>query len=555
MPWSGALTGFCALGAISTYRREAYLRSELLTYASATGLVGLAGWYVNPEASITEAALWLLAFVGGFALVGWWYRSAVQWIDNTHARLTRRSRTARAGRTDVRTVSALLPIPRKPYDPWKFYGDSENEGFFMGMDEFGTPIIWQGRLPHVAVAGMTGSGKGRKLQCLSVQSVCKGELLIYLDPKDDEFGAHVVYTACQRYAKPYHYLRLLPESPPQINLIAGAKAWEIEELLISGLDLGDKGGPSDFYMAKNRKAAREAAQIAGEQGLTLAEVHRQFLTSEYWQEEAPGFVDKLGELAGVAAINAKQGAFTLSDMMASGGAVYVVGSMTLTAVLRAQQMIFVRIQQLATARDRLAGSLKTVCVVADEMRFHISKPVIQGLAASRDKGMRVVLAFQSFTDLKDCPASLNPEMVIGAVIENTPVKLIYKLEDPDTAEWLQRKSGVIQVDDETKVLNRNLALSETTEGERSVRQAEHYLFDTNKLSNLPPGWGVLFGQKLAQACYVSPVPVEKCRAAISPSVAEDGHAESLQLTSRPLDETPRVMPLKQRADDDFFALD
>lgn len=371
------------------------------------------------------------------------------------ARLTRRSLTARVGKTDVRTVSTLLPIPRKPYNPWKNYCDSESSGFFMGMDEFGKAIIWQGRLPHIAVAGTTGSGKGRKLQCLSAQSVCKGELLIYLDPKDDEYGAHVIYEACQRYGKAYHYLRLLPESPPQINLLAGAKAWEIEELLIAGLDLGDKGGPSDYYMAKNRKAAREAAQIASNQGLTLAEVHRTFLANEYWQEEAPGFIDRLGELAGVSAINAPQGAFTLSDMLASGGAVYVVGSMTLTAVLRTQQMIFVRIQQLATARDRLAGPLKTVCVVADEMRFHISKPVIQGLAASRDKGMRVVLAFQSFTDLKDCPASLNPEMVIGAVIENTPAKLIYKLEDPDTADWLQRKSGIIQVDDETKVLNRS----------------------------------------------------------------------------------------------------
>jgi type IV secretory pathway TraG/TraD family ATPase VirD4 len=306
-------------------------------------------------------------------------------------------------------------------------------------------------------------------------------------------------------------------------------------------------------MAKNRKAAREAAQIASDQGLTLAEVHRHFLASEYWQEEAPGFIDKLGELAGVAAINASQGAFTLSDMVASGGAVYVVGSMTLTSVLRAQQMIFVRVQQLATARDRLAGPLKTVCVVADEMRFHISKPVIQGLAASRDKGMRVVLAFQSFTDLKDCPASLNPEMVIGAVIENTPAKLIYKLEDPDTADWLQRKSGIIQVDDETKVLNRNVALSETTEGERSVRQAEHFLFDTNKLSNLPPGWGVLFGQGLAQACYVSAVPVKKCREAITPEAAEENTTAEPSQKSSNSDVEPETKS-KSGSDDDFFTL-
>ncbi|MFZ2972653.1 MAG: type IV secretion system DNA-binding domain-containing protein [Ferribacterium limneticum] len=359
--------------------------------------------------------------------------------------------------------------------------------------------------------------------------------------------------ACQRL--PYHYLRLLPESPAQINIVAGAKQWEIEELLIATMDIGDKGGPSDYYMSKNRKAAREAARIAAEQQLTLAEVYRQLANSDYWQEEAPGFLDKLSELANVAAINAKTGVFSLAEIVQSGGAVYVVGSMTLAAVLRAQQMLFVRIQQLATARDRLAGAQRTVCVIADEMRYHISKPVIQGLAASRDKGMRVILAFQSFADLKDCPSSMTPEMVEGAIIENTRAKLIYRVEDPDTAEWLQRKSGIILVDDEAKVINRNVALAETTEGERTIRQSDHFLFDTNRLTNLPPGWGVLFGQNLAQACYVSPIPTKKCRSAVTPVAAADQLDESSALVEFPRTSLAIPQTLAKSINNDFFTLE
>ncbi len=73
-------------------------------------------------------------------------------------------------------------------------------------------------------------------------------------------------------------------------------------------------------------------------------------------------------------------------------------------------MIFVRIQQIATA-----------CVIADEAKYHISRPVLQGLGASRDKGTHIVLTFQSFMDLKDCPDDMNPDLVIGAITEMRPL--------------------------------------------------------------------------------------------------------------------------------------
>jgi hypothetical protein len=119
----------------------------------------------------------------------------------------------------------------------------------------------------------------------------------------------------------------------------------------------------------------------------------------------------------------------------------------------------------------------------------------------------------------------------------------------------QRKSGVILVDDEAKVINRNVALAETTEGERTIRQGDHFLFDTNKLTNLPPGWGVLFGQNQAQACYVSPIPTVKCREAVTPiAAAEQPESATLAVKS------PRV-PLAildssaKTLKNDFFTLE
>lgn len=513
-PLGGLLTGLFGIYAIAAHRKQAYLLGEITAYIAVIGLLGL----VSVWGELLGILLWVACLTLGLAGSVWWYRVGVQHQENFLARLTRRSGLVRVGRTDVREVSSLLPHPRQEYDPRDFYQQGE---FFMGLDEHGQPLAWAGPLPHVAIAGTTGSGKGRKLQDLAAQSVANGEALVYLDPKNDEWGPHALHSACLDATVDYRFLRLTPDAPPQINLLEGASLWEVEELFTATLDLANTGSASDFYRAKDRTAARAVAEWIVSDGLTMAQAYARLERDEEWCEEAPGFLDKMGELAKLPAINAGQGGYDLAKLIAEGGGLYVVGSMTLQSVRRAQQMLFVRAQQLASRRDRLQGPLRTVCVIADEAKYHISRPILQGLGASRDKGMRVVLAFQSFADLRDCPADLTPDTVIGAVVENTPCKLIYRLEDPDTAEWLARKGGTILVDDETRYFDRNLALAETGVADRSVRQAEHFLFDTNKLLNLPAGWGVLFGQGIAKACYVSPYRVSKDIEAITPvSVTE-----------------------------------
>jgi len=554
MPWSGALLGLFVPVTINAHRRAAYLWGELTAYFASIGVVGAALWWCLDRSPVKGLG-WLACTVGGATVGFWWYRDGILAVDELEARLTKRSRLARVGRTDVRTVAAELPTQRNEYDPRQFHRHGD---FFLGLAVDNKPIFWGGSLPHTSISGTSGSGKGRKLQDFGAQSVLNGEALFYLDPKDDEWGPHALRSACQEHGAAYHYLRLLPESPHQINLLAGARAWEIEELFHAALGLSDTGAGSDFFRVKDRHAARKAAELAAREQLTLAQVYQQMSAKKYWQKESPGFLGKLAELAQVDAINANRGAFNLADIIAHGGGVYIVGSMTLQAVKRAQQMIFVRIQQIATARDRMLGKQRTVCVIADEAKYHISRPVLQGLGASRDKGMRVILAFQSFQDLKDCPDDMNPEMVTGAIIENTPCKLVYRLEDPETADWLAKKSGTVLVDDETRILDKTIALSETALSERIIKQAEHFLFDANKLMNLPTGWGVLFGRGVAQACFVSPYRVVKSADAIIPTAAL---VAALPDTFEHHNETDAPKPAsavkKMRGvlpDDDFFEL-
>jgi hypothetical protein len=547
MPWSGLLTGAFGIGAISTFQRQAYLRSEILTYLAGSGIVAPILWWTLTDRRWPVGAVWMVYFVFGLVLAWVWYRRAGQWFDGLKARLTLRSNLTRTSLTDVRRLDGILPQARANADNAKFY---KSDQFFIGIGEDQRPIYWTGRLPHLAVVGFSGSGKGRKLQDLAAQALLMGEAVIYLDPKDDEWAPHAMYEACKAANRRHCFLNLHPTAPAQFNLLEGLAAWECEELFIAGLNLTDKGRGSDFYAAKNRAAAREAAGLVASEQLTLAEVYSRLVNDPFWQEEAPGFLDRLGELARIRAINGRSAVggdgFTLQRVIDDGWGMYVVGSMTVPAVRRIQQMIFVRIQQIAMARDRIDGTPRTICVIADETRYHLSQPIIDGLAASRDKGMRVVLAFQSFTDLRDCPADMDPESVMNTVMANTPAKLIYKLDDPATTEWAAKKSGTILIESESKELERNVALAEIMEGKRTVREGEDYLISTNVLQNMTTGWGVLFGDGLAKLCHVSPYLVEKRREAVTPKV-------SAELTEPTVQEV--TWGAHRHDGDNFFALE
>nr|AKN40739.1 hypothetical protein [Vibrio tasmaniensis] len=144
------------------------------------------------------------------------------------------------------------------------------------------------------------------------------------------------------------------------------------------------------------------------------------------------------------------------------------------------------------------------------MKYHISKAAMEGLGAARDKGIHMLLAHQSVADLRDCPADLNSDAVVGAVVENTKIKLVYKLQDPETAEWVAKMSGTILVDDESRTVELNAALTETVEGRRNIRLAERYFVDTNMLLNLPPFVSYIFtATEVPKPSLISPIKVKK----------------------------------------------
>lgn len=429
-------------------------------------------------------------------------------LDRIKKRLVKKTTLERELRTDVRTVKSLLPETLH-YDPLDYI--DLNKGIFTGMNRENEPMYlplkdWQKQ--HADIIGTTGAGKGVAAGILLYQSILTGEGVFVMDPKDDEWAPHLYRKACEDAGKPFALIDLRKQQY-QLNLIEDITPDELEELFVAGFSLAEKGQESDFYRIDDRKAARMAAQFVSDNpSATLRDVYN----GDYVQgiaEKIKAFFGKIEELALLNAINSPEG-FSLKHIFDKCGCCYVVGSMRNSKIITAQRMLLVRLYQLAERRDRVTDVPRPIAIYLSELKYHLSRPALEGLGAARDKGVHIIMDHQSIADLKDCPADLKGDAVVGAVVENAKFKLVYRVMDPDTAEWVARMSGTILVDDELRKAKTDNMLTETIDSERTIRQAERFFIDSNMILNLPDFVSFIFTTKtLPSASLISPIKVRK----------------------------------------------
>ncbi|MDD9590885.1 type IV secretory system conjugative DNA transfer family protein [Klebsiella variicola] len=475
-------------------------------------------------------------------------------LDKIKKRLIKKTSLERELRTDVRTVKSLLPETLH-YEPLDYI--DLNKGIFIGMNRDKQPMYlplkdWQKQ--HADIIGTTGAGKGVATGILLYQSILAGEGIFVMDPKDDEWATHLYRKACEDSGKPFALIDLR-KPQYQLNLIEDITPDELEELFVAGFSLAEKGQESDFYRIDDRKAARMAAQFVNR---NTASTIRDIYNGEYVQgiaEDIKAFFGKIEELALLNAINAPTG-FSLQSVFDEGGCCYVIGSMRNSKIITAQRMLLVRLYQLAERRDRVKETPRPIAIFLDELKYHLSKPALEGLGAARDKGVHIIMAHQSVADLKDCPADLKGDAVVGAVVENAKFKLVYRVMDPDTAEWVARMSGTILVDDEIRKAKTDAVLTETIDGERTIRQAERFFIDSNMILNLPDFVSFIFTTRtLPSASLISPIEVQKRELeiySVSPDIAASAAPAKIALDFDEEGATPTSTPNVAATRPDLF---
>ncbi|HIF3071006.1 TPA: type IV secretory system conjugative DNA transfer family protein [Salmonella enterica] len=427
-------------------------------------------------------------------------------IDKLKHRMIKKSKLERNTRTDVRKVKELLPDSTE-YNPLDYI--DLTKGVFIGLNKDDQPqyiTLKEFRTQHAAIIGTTGSGKGVTATVLLYQAILSGEAVFVEDPKDDEWAPHVLREACKKAGKKFTLINL-NKLNYQFDLLADISHEQLEELFNAGFSLAKKGEASDFYRIKDRRAARNTAAIH-EKGMTLRDLFNTDIVQAL-REDVPAFCGELEEIALVNSVNAKNG-FSLKEVFDEGGCCYIIGSTRNQKIISAQRMILTRLIQIAETRDRINSTPRTVAIFLDELKYHLSRPALEGLGTARDKGVHIFMAFQATDDLRDCPSDLNGDSVIGAVIENAKFKLIYKIQNPETAEWAAKMTGSILVDDEMRKVRTDLSLTEKVDTDRMIRQAESYYVDSNMFLNLPEKVGFVFtSTELPRATKMFQIQVKK----------------------------------------------
>ena len=302
----------------------------------------------------------------------------------------------------------------------------------------------QMRKNHVAILGASGTGKTVATTALLAQSLHLGDAVVVVDPKNDEFAPGILIREARALGRPFAFIDLRADVA-QINPFQGCSRAELEVLMTTALGLEPTGEAGvDFYRGEDRDGLVSLLDaISPEQrtlkGMVAAGANLSQVTdrANLWRN--------LKDLARLEALATLEGPDPAA-IIEQGGLVYVVGSVDDLRVQAAQKMLLTRIVQII--KNRARASAKHVHLFLDEFKYSLGNTSLRALGTIRDQRCTVYLAFQSYGDLHDC-GGLPAQAVLGAAKGNTPLKLIFRLEDDQTARELSSLSGQFAVQTET----------------------------------------------------------------------------------------------------------
>lgn len=386
------------------------------------------------------------------------------------------------------------------------------KGCFLGKGAKGSPIYipWAKlRETHMQILGTTGSGKGVVMSLIASQCTMQKEGIVWFDPKFDRYAPKIISLAAREADKKFHFINLNPDQPAQFNLIAGCNQHEIEEMLVAGFDLRNKGSDGDFYRGKDEDAAILAAKISINEKASsipeLLEVCSQI--TEITDQE--NFWRMFKKLASLPVVNTS-GGVDLQAAILNGDVIYIVGSCDNERVKMLQKMLLVRVMQIIKKRDRAVKN-KSICVVLDEFKYLLSSTALSALGVVRDFDAHFILAHQSLGDLEEC-AGVSPASAYGAVVDNTSIKILYRINDAIHAEKMAKLSGMKRTFVESTSKNDD----ETKANSASWREAQKYFVSPDLITHLPipsdrakqASVGVLFGIGNAKLLHVGRIDIQ-----------------------------------------------
>ncbi|HBQ2111880.1 TPA: type IV secretory system conjugative DNA transfer family protein, partial [Klebsiella pneumoniae] len=228
---------------------------------------------------------------------------------------------------------------------------------------------------------------------------------------------------------------------------------------------------------------------------------------EALKKDVKGLITRLENVADLSVLQTDSG-IDVAGIINGGGCLYVIGSMDDEAVIRVQKMLFARCAQIIIARDEFR-EWPHVSVMLDEIKYLLSKYVLNALGTLRSRDCNLLLAHQSLGDFGQCGQDLPAEFVKTTVLDNTPIRWFYRAACLESAQWAAGQTGEIRVDVERRRASREAGNVEHISGDSFIQKEARPLFDVNTLQHLPDGFAVMTGLGVARMAFSSPLRVER----------------------------------------------
>jgi len=497
-----------------------FIRKTMLVIIGALILLLPAFWGVAAgefgQAAATDLAL---AFLGA-----WWafFMAAlimgsllrIGWRRYGEPRLSNLARALRIEQ-DTEKVSDMRDELGKynalDYDPRDYFKEGE---MFTGLAQDGSPLyiplkVWAEI--HKTVAGATRFGKGILYQIWLFQAILLNWTIFVIDPKKDKFIVHVMALACKAAGRKMIVLDLEDEtSPGQWSPFCGGATKDRRIRFNNIFELDNRGTDADHYKGLSREQMMELFATGKTRLKELLEGVEDRCKQKTDEADAlKGVRASLREWTAYSKLCPRPGrGFSIEKSLLNNAVVLVRGSLH-DNVVRNATVAF--IMELTQECMRLSSDRKTHVVLAiDELRFLISRVVLDALATIAGYDVEIWTAYQSFTDLTNpIDTRLVGHAVKQSVMINSQIKLAFGGTDGESAEEIadttgQRLKRVVKFE-KTEV---NTAGGEKWSTQRTVGDEPEFVVPENVIKALPPRVGVLLRpSELASIMAVSPVPV------------------------------------------------
>ena len=390
--------------------------------------------------------------------------------------------------SDIRDIQKeMSAINVKKFNPLQF---QDHGKVFLGFnleDKKNTVSVNTFDKNHILILGQTGSGKG-----LMIANICRqildDHLLVIFDPKCDSWLYHVIADA---HPKNF-YLIDLNVKQPQINPFYKADEEDFLEIMHSAFRMNYSETDADAYRSAERAAVMQVAKSLDE-NFDIETLYKRLVDiSEKLSSEKKGLnihalLNKVQELKFCQAINTKIG-LNLKELVDKPGVIFVRGSLNNEVKVFAQNLILAQLLRFLSRRDKKVHAT----IVLDEYPTFLNRVNLKSMTTIRDANVNFILAHTSFGDYSN--GGLERKDVEPVVVNNTGLKIIYRVQDDYTAQALSRITGRIRIKKSQEEVD--LAEKAGMVRQRKVRLTDDYknFFDGAIFQNLPQGVSVILGQ-------------------------------------------------------------